>query len=197
MIHSQRFRRIAQLLFTSDISDDENALAQKIVDIFDKAELDFQDWVDSIENNLEVFKNYHGKENSLVVISEVFEETMAKQKEKYEKIIGGVAPEPEDSAGGQQAVAGSGIKQAIELLNKIQDVEMQDMVTNLTKASEEFTEMYNELTDMQLKIGEPGFIQEFKDLSQKLLDNNEPFFDVLSRIRDYMMKNILGEQALS
>lgn len=178
MDHSQRFRRIAQLLFTSNISEEEQSLAQKIIDIFDKAEIDFQDWVDSVENNLDVFKNYHGKETSLVVISQAYEETIQKQKEKYERVI----------------VA---IKQAIEKLNDIQDVEMQDMVSNLTKTSEEFTEMYNELTDMQLKIGEQGFIQEFKDLSQKLIDNNEPFFDVISRVKDYMMKNILGEQSLS
>lgn len=178
MDYSERFRRLAQLLFTSDISDEEQALAQKVIDIFDKAEINLQDWVDSIENNLDVFKNYHGKESSLVVISQVFEETKEKQKKRYEGII-------------------TTIKQAIEMLDKIQDVEMQDMVSNLTKASEEFTSMYNELTDMQLKIGEQGFIQEFKDLSQKLLDNNEPFFDVISRVRDYMMKNILGEQSLS
>ena len=178
MDYSKRFRRIAQLLFTSDISDDEIAVANKVIEIFDKSELDLQDWVDSIENNLDVFKNYHGKESSLVVISQAFEDTMQKQKEKYERMI-------------------ITIKQAIEMLNNIQDVEMQDMVSNLTKASEEFTSMYNELTDMQLKIGEPGFIQEFKDISQKLLDNNEPFFDVISRIRDYMMKHIIGEQSLS
>lgn len=178
MTHSKRFQRIAQLLFTSDISEDEAAIAKKTIDIFDKAELDLQDWVDSIENNLDVFKNYHGKETSLVIISETFEKTIAKQKQKYERII-------------------ASIKQAIELLNKIQDVEMQDMVTNITKSTEEFTQLYNELTDMQLKIGEPGFIREFKDISQRILDNNEPLFDVISRVRDYMMKNILGEQALS
>ena len=178
MNYSNRFRRIAQLLFTSDISDEETAVAQKVIDIFVKAELALQDWVDSLEKNLEVFKNYHGKESSLVVISEVFEETMARQKQKFEGII-------------------ASLKQAIEMLNNIKDVEMQDMVTNLTKASEEFSELYNELTDMQLKIGEPGFIQEFKDISQKLLDGNEPLFDVISRVKDYMMKNILGEQSLS
>jgi len=178
MDHSARFIRLAQLLFTSDISDDEIAVAKKVIDMFDKAEMDLQDWVDSIENNLEVFKNYHGKETSLVIISETFEETIARQKQKYERII-------------------ASIKQAIELLNNIQDVEMQDMVTNLTKASEEFTTLYNELTDMQLKIGEPGFIQEFKDISQKILDGNQPLFDVISRVRDYMLKNILGEQSLS
>lgn len=178
MTHSERFRRIAQLLFTSDISDEEVNLAQKVVDLFDKAELDLQDWINAVEKNLDVFKEYHGKETSLVVISEIFEETMKRQKEKYERII-------------------QMIKQAIELLNEIQDVEMQDMVSNLTKASEEFTTLYNELTDMQLKIGEAGFIQEFKDISQKLVDNIDPFFDVVSRVRDYMMKNILGEQSLS
>lgn len=178
MNYSNRFRRIAQLLFTSDISDEEMSIAQKSIDMFEKAETTLQDWLDSVEKNLQVFKNYHGKETSLVVISEVFEETMEKQKKKYEGII-------------------SSIKQAIELLNKIQDVEMQDMITNLTKTSEEFTELYNELTDMQLKIGEAGFIQEFKDISQRIIDENESFFDVLSRIKDYMLKNILGEQQLS
>lgn len=178
MTYSQRFLRIAQLLFTSNISEEETSRARKVIDTFDKAELDLQDWVDSFEKNLNVFKNYHGKESSLVVISEVFEEIMEKQKQKYERIIGTV-------------------KQAIEQLNKIQDVEMQDMVSNLTKASEDFTELYNQVTDMQLKIGEPGFIQEFKDLSQRILDNNEPFFDVISRVKDYMKKNILGEQSLS
>lgn len=178
MNHSKRFYRIAQLLFTSDISDEESSIAQKVIDIFDKAETDFQDWVDSIESNLEVFNNYHGKESALVRISHTFENTIKKQKEKYERMI-------------------IAIKQAIEMLDNIKDVEMQDMVSNLTKTSEEFTERYNELTDMQLKIGEQGFIQEFKDLSQKLLDGNEPFFDVLARIKDYMMKHILGEQSLS
>lgn len=175
---SARFIRLAQLLFTSDISKSEISIAQKVIDIFDKAEIDFQDWVESIEKNLDVFKNYHGKEKSLVVISEIFEKTIEKQKQKYERII-------------------SSIKQGIELLNDIQDVEMQDMITNLTKASEEFTELYNELTDMQLKIGEAGFIQEFKDVSQKIIDGNESLFDVISRVKDYMLKNILGEQQLS
>lgn len=178
MDHSKRFLRLAQLLFTSEISKEESGLAKKVIDLFDKAELSLQDWVDSIEKNLDIFKNYHGKETSLVVISEKYEETIEKQKQKYESII-------------------STVKQAIQFLNKIQDVEMQDMVTNLTKASEEFSEMYNELTDMQIKIGEVGFIQEFKDISQRLLDNNEPLFDVITRINDYMKKNILGEQSLS
>lgn len=178
MNYSKRFLRIAQLLFTSDISDEESSIAQKVVEIFDKAELDLQSWIDAVENNLNVFKNYHGKETSLVVMAEKFEEMKEDQKVKYERII-------------------ATIKQAIELLNKIQDVEMQDMVSNLTKASEEFTEQYNEMADMPVKIGEVGFIQQFKDLSQKLLDNNEPFFDVISRIRDYMQKNILGEQSLT
>lgn len=178
MNYSKRFQRIAQLLFTSDISDDETAIAKKVIEIFDKAELDLKSWIDAIESNLDMFNNYHGKETSLVVISEKFEEMKEKQKQKYEAII-------------------STIKQAVEMLNKIQDVEMQDMISNLTKASEEFTEMYNEMADMQIKIGEVGFIQEFKDLSQKILDNNEPFFDVISRVRDYMQKNILGEQSLT
>jgi len=178
MNYSKRFLRIAQLLFTSDISDEETAIANKVVGIFDKAELDLKSWIDAIENNLDIFKNYHGKETTLVRISKEFEAMKEEQKEKYERII-------------------ATIKQAIEILNKIQDVEMQDMVSNLTKASEEFTEMYNEMADMQLKIGEVGFIQQFKDLSQKLIDNNKPFFDVISRIRDYMQKNILGEQSLT
>lgn len=173
-----RFNRIAQLLFTSDISEEELSIAKKAIDIFERAESDFQDWVNSIEKNLDVFKNYHGKEKSLVVISEVFEDTMEKQKQKYERVI-------------------TSIKQGIELLNNIQDVEMQDMITNVTKASEEFTEIYNEMTDMQLKIGEAGFIQEFKDISQKIIDGYEPLLDVIARIRDYMLKNILGEQQLS
>jgi len=196
MTYSKRFQKIAQLLFTSDISDDEANLAQNIVDIFDKIELDLKDWTDSIENNLEVFKNYHGKEVSLVVISEAFEETMLKQKEKYERIIGGIEPQTQQQANSDQQLVG-GIKQAIELLSKIQDVEMQDMISGLTEASEEFTEIYNELTDMQLKIGEPGFVQEFKDISQKILDNNDPLFDILDHIKNYMMKNILGKQSLS
>lgn len=175
---SKRFIRISQLLFTSDISDKEVSIAEKAIDIFNKTELDLQDWIDSIEKNLGVFKNYHGKETSLVVISEVFEKTITKQKTKYERIV-------------------VSIKQSIELLNDIQDVEMQDMITNLTKAFEEFTELYNELTDMQLKIGEAGFIQEFKDISQKILDNHQPLFDALIHIKDYMLKNILGEQQLS
>lgn len=175
---SKRFIRISQLLFTSDISDKEIDTTQKIIDIFEKAEISFRDWVDSIKTNLNVFNNYHGKETSLVIISEVFEETKKKQKQKYERII-------------------TSIKHGIELLNKVQDVEMQDMVTNLTKTSEEFTKLYNELIDMQLKIGEPGFIQEFKDMSQKILDNHESLIDVLNRIKTYMLKNILGEQQLS
>lgn len=178
MNYSPRFKRLAQLLFTSDIGENEIATANKVVDIFNKAEIDFQNWIDSIENNLGVFNNYHGKETSLVIISEVFEQTMEKQKTKYERII-------------------ATIKQAIELSNKIQDVEMQDMITNLTKASEDFTEKYNQITDMQLKIGEAGFIQEFKDLSQQILNNNKPFFDVIERVKDYVLKNILGEQQLS
>ena len=65
------------------------------------------------------------------------------------------------------------------------------------KESEEFTEKYNELTNLPIKIGEEGFIQKFKDLSQEVLDNNESFFDVIQRIKDYMLKNILGEQSLT
>lgn len=178
MNYSKRFVRISQLLFTSQISPEEQAIAQKVIDIFNKAELSLQSWIDSIESNLEVFKNYHGKEKSLVVISESFDSTMEKLKQKYERLV-------------------ASIKEAIDLLGDIQDVEMQDMISNLTKASEEFTELFNELTGMQLKIGETGFIQEFKDLSQKILDGNEPFFDVLSRVKDYMQKNIMGEQSLS
>lgn len=178
MEQSKRFQRLAQLLFTSDITEDEIGIAKNVIDIFDKAEMGLKDWVDSIEKNLDVFKNYHGKETSLVVISERFEETIERQKQKYERVI-------------------AMLKQAIEFLNKIQDVEMQDMVSNLTKTSEDFTSLYNEMTDMQIKIGEVGFMQAFKDISQKLLDNNEPLFDVISRVRDYMQKNILGEQSLS
>lgn len=178
MTYSNRFRRIAQLLFTSDISEEEHAHAENIIKMFEKAESDLQSWVDGIENNLNVFKDYHGKETSLVVISEVFEKTMEKQKQKYEEVI-------------------KIIKKAIDMTADIQDIEMQDMMTNLTKTSEEYTELYNELSNLPIKIGEDGFIQKFKDISQRLLDGNQSFFDVLQRIKDYMMKNILGEQSLT
>lgn len=179
MIHySYRFKKIAQLLFTSDINDNELSVAQKSIDVFDKVETDLTNWIDSIKKNLAVFTKYHGKETSLVTISEVFEETLEKQKQKYERMI-------------------AGIKQGIELLNNIQDVEMQDMVTNLTKASEEYSETYNELIDMTIKIGEAGFIQEFKDVSQKIVNGNKPLFEIIDRIKNYMVKNIMGEQRLS
>lgn len=176
--YSKRFKRLAQLLFTSEISDEEKSVGRQIADMFDKIEIDLKKWIDTIENNMNVFRNFHGGEKSLVNISQRFEEVQKKQKENYERII-------------------QSIKQGIELINTIQDVEMQEMVANLGAASEEFTEMYNEITDMQLKIGEDGFIQQFKDASQKIVDNNKFFFDVLERIQDYVMKNVLDEQALS
>ena len=178
MTPSKRFIRLAQLLFTSEISSEEHQHAKQIVDILDKAIDEFSEWLETLERNLEVLNNYHGNESSLVVISETFDNVMEKQKERYEKII-------------QQ------IKQAIELVGEIEDVELQDMITNVTNTSEEYTELYNQLTNMPVKIGEQGFIQKFKDLSQKLLDGNEPFFDVLEGMRDYLMKNVLSEQSLT
>lgn len=178
MNYSNRFLRISQLLFTSEVSEEDTAIATKIVDMLEKIENDLQSWSDTVENNLGVFNNYHGKEKALVVISDQFENTKQKQKEKYERII-------------------DLIKKSIELIDKVQDVEMQDMITNLTKVSEEYTEKYNALTDLPFKIGEAGFIQEFKDASQTLIDGIEPFFDVVNRIKDYIMKHMLGEQALS
>lgn len=175
---SSRFLKIAQLLFSGQIDEDEINTAKKAIDMFNKAEIDFNDWLETIQKNLDVFNNYHGKETSLVIISEAFEDTMKKQKEKYEKII-------------------LSIKQAIEILDKIQDVEMQDMITNFAKTTEGFTSKYNELTDMTSKIGDEGFIQVFKDNSQKIIDGSDSFFDVLGRVKDYMIKNILDEQSLS
>jgi hypothetical protein len=178
MNYSNRFYKLAQILFTNEINKQEKDAAQKSIELLDKIELDLQAWLDTIEKNLEVFNNYHGAENALVAIAEKFEKVETEQKQKYERVI-------------------VDIKEMIELVNKIQDVEMQNMVVNLTKASEEFTELYNELTDMSLKIGEEGFIQKFKDESQKILDNNEGFFDILKHLKDYMQKNIMGEHALS
>lgn len=178
MTYSARFYKIAQLLFTSQISDDEKKTAEEIVDVLEKNELDFQNWLDAIQKNLDLFNNYHGSEEGLVVISEKFEEIQKQQKEKYEKII-------------------TDIKKAIDLMGKMQDVEMQDMINNLTKVSEDFTELFNELNNLPVKIGEKGFAQKFKDASQVILDNNEPFLDILERIKNYIMKNVMGEQSLS
>lgn len=175
---SQRFVRLAQLLFTHEVSEEEHNTAKQIVDLLDKTIDEFAAWEESLEKNLEVFNNYHGSENALVIISEKFDNTINKQKERYEHIV-------------------KMIKDVIGLVGEIEDVEMQEMVGNITSTSEKYTELYNEMADMGLKPGEPGFIQKFKDLSQKLIDGNAPFFDVLEGIRDYVMTNVLGEQSLT
>jgi hypothetical protein len=176
--YSARFKKLAQLLFTSEIDDEELSTAKKVVDILDKVKVDLERWVETIESNLEVFNDYHGSETAIVSWTEQYDKVNETQKKKYELIV-------------------KTIKQVIEIMDKIQDVEMQDMIINLTNASEEFTTIYNELTDLPVKIGEEGFIQKFKDASKKVLDNNEPFVEVIQRVRDYIMKNILGEQSLS
>lgn len=178
MTYSTRFYKIARLLFTSEISEEEKAIAQKIIKTFETAERDLEAWADSVEKNLEVFNNYHEPESQLVVITEKFEEVQEKLKQKYERMI-------------------QKLKEGIELLNKIQDVEIQEMISGVMMASEEYTELYNKLTDMPYKIGEVGFIREFKEISQKLVDNNQPFFDAIQHIKDYLLKNVLDRQALS
>jgi uncharacterized protein YjgD (DUF1641 family) len=177
---SDRFEKIAQLLFTSKISDEEHNTAEKVVDILDKAKVDLERWLETIENNLEVLSDpkFATDENSLVMMTEKYEDVNKTQKEKYERIL-------------------QSIKQAIDIMGTIQDVEIQDMIVNFTKASEEFTTIYNELTDLPTKIGEEGFIKKFKDASSKILANDEPFLEVIQRVRDYIMKNIMGEQSLS
>lgn len=177
-VYSARFLRLAQLLFTNEIPKKDSKAAAEAIDAFKKAEIDLQSWLDNIEKNLNVFDNYHGPEKALVIISEKFDDITKKQKEKYERVI-------------------NSIKKAIDMVMDIQDVEMQDMITNLTKLSEDFSEIFNELNDSALKIGEAGFIEQFKNGSQKIIDNSESFFDVLTRVKDYMEKNILGQQSLS
>lgn len=180
--YSKRFIKISQLLFTSDISDNEISIAKQVINTFEKAENDLHSWLESIENNLNVFKEYdknnQGNESKLVGISEVFQSTIEKQKQKYEKVI-------------------NSIRQAIESVGSIQDIEMKDMITNLTKASEDFTELYNELIDLPIKIGENGFLEQFINISQDLKNNNESFFDVIQHIKEYMLTNIVGEQKLT
>ncbi len=178
MNYSNRFYKIARLLFTSEISEEEKAIALKVIKTFEDAEISLQAWIDSIEKNFETLKGYHEPESSLVVITEKFNEVQQKLKEKYEQVI-------------------ATLKEGIELLSKIQDVELQEMVSSVMVASEEYSELYNKLTDLPFKIGETGFIQEFKDISQKLIDNNEPFFDAVQHVKDYLMKNVLDRQALS
>lgn len=178
MTHSTRFIRLAQLLFTSQIPEDERAQAKQLVEHFKKSETDLQSWVDTIENNLNVFENYHGNETALVIIAEKFEETMEKQKQHYEKII-------------------NELKKIIEALGEIKDVEIQEMIINITSASEEFSEIFNELIDLPVSIGETGFIQKFKDASKQIISKSESFLEVIQRVRDYIMKNVLHEFSLS
>jgi len=176
--YSKRFIRIAQLLFSTEITQEEKNIASEVVDMLDKSITELQDWLETVENNLNVFNKYKGSDKSLVVIAEQYEETQAKQKSRYEKIL-------------------MTIKEAIDLITKIQDIEMREMITNLTKSSEAFTKVYNELTDLPIGIGEDGFLEAFKTTSQKVIDSNQPFIDVLTRIKDYIMKNVLGEQSLT
>lgn len=178
MTYSKRFYKIAQLLFTTEVSDEEKNAARKVSDELNKIDLDLKSWIETMSKNLEVFNNYHDNEKSLVVISEKFEQTQQKQKQNYERII-------------------NDLKKTIESMGTFHDVEMQDMVVNLTKTSEEFTKLYNEINNLPNKIGEVGFIQSFKDASQKLIDSDEALFDVIERVKDYIMKNVLGEQSLS
>ncbi len=179
MNYSNRFLKISQLLFTSDISDQEKEVAQQVVDMLDKIHVDLERWIEGIVKNLDIIGAVpQDKEAGLVGWTENYEKMVERQKEKYEKMI-------------------QAIKQSIEIMNGIQDIEMQDMVTNLTKASESFTEIYNELADLPIKIGEEGFVQKFKDASKNIIDNDKPFLEVIQRIRDYIMKNIIGARALS
>ncbi len=178
MNYSARFLKISQLLFTNEISPEEHKTAEQVVDLLDKAKVDLERWLEAIENNLEVLSNPELSETGIVSWTEKYDEVNKTQKEKYERII-------------------QSIKQSIEVMGNIKDVEMKEMIVNFTKASEEFTIIYNELTDLPIKIGEKGFIQKFKDASQKVLDNKESFIEVIQRIRDYIMKNVMGEMSIS
>jgi hypothetical protein len=178
MTYSQRFLRLAQILFTSKIPDEEKQIAKQIITGLNKIQISFNEWIKTIENNLDVFNNYHGKETSLIVISETFNATIEKQKNKYEKIM-------------------ESLKQAIELMGNIQDIKLEKMITNITSTSEELTELYNKLTDMEIKIGEVGFVQEFKTNSEVIINYNITFVEVIDTLKEHILENILGKQSLS
>lgn len=181
MNNSKRFTRLAQLLFTSVVSDEEKQYAKKAVDAFIKLSAEFGHWLDTIENNLNVLAHYkeqHGDEKALVVAAEKFADIQEKQKENYERII-------------------NDLKRAIEYTDNFKDIEMQEIAVNLTRASEEFTKVYNELIDLPQKIGEDAFLDSFISGSQKLLAGKEGLVDMLERVRVYIQKNVLDEQSLS
>lgn len=175
---SPRFRRLAQLLFTSEISEDDKATARRAVDMLDRAATGLGNWLETIESNLEHFNNYHGQDSALADIAPTYEEAIEKQKTRYEEVI-------------------ALLKKAVDVLAKVQDVELEEIIGSLTQESQKFTELYNELTGLPVPIGSAGFIQKFKDTSKLIVDNNDPFFDIIERAEKYIKKNILGEQSLS
>jgi methyl-accepting chemotaxis protein len=178
---SKRFYHIAQILFTSIIDEEEKQLAQKAVSDLNKTNTQLKHWLDAIEKNLKTlayYKEQQGTDKALVVVSDKFKDISEKQKANYERLI-------------------NELKSVIENINNFQDVEMQDMIVNLTKASEEFTGLYNEINDLPHAIGEDGFLDAFIDTSKKLLLGKDSFIEVIDRIKTYIQKNILDEQSLS
>jgi bacterioferritin len=65
--HSERFEKLAQLLFTSDVSEEDYNTAKKVLGQLSAAESDLQDWIDTIQSNLDLLSRFQGPEKSLVL----------------------------------------------------------------------------------------------------------------------------------
>lgn len=181
MTTSNRFNRIAQILFTSTIDEVDKQHAKQAVEDLSTLSSDFNYWIDTIENNVDVLKHYkeqNGDEKSLVVINEKFNDKQEKQKENYENII-------------------KKLKKIIEDTESFKDIEMQEMISNLAKISEEYTKLYNEVINLQQKIGEEGFLDDFLAVSQKVLNDKDNLIEMFERVKTYIQKNILDEQSLT
>jgi hypothetical protein len=82
-------------------------------------------------------------------------------------------------------------------MNSIADIRMSDLISNFTRISKDYSDKYNELINMESGIGEEGFLDEFRKLSDDLVKSVVPFIEILDDLKEHITQNILGRHSLA
>ena len=178
MTTTKRLKRLALMLFTSEISKEEKQAALGVVNDLDAAISDIEKLISKIQKNIDLFATYTGKPESLLSIKSNFEKSIDKHKDSYEQIL-------------------YKIRTAFKNMDSFKDIKLQDDVLLTAQEGEIFTDLFNEYLEISRTIGKPEFLEEFKNKCNEIIQRSQNFSDVIQSCVKHINKNILEKQPIS